>query len=220
MANIEVNCLVRHLTETGVERSRDEWTALNIVKIAKGESFKGFFNFNIGGRPTKIDQAKAGLCRAEIVRVIADHAKFKFDRPFSVVPVPNSGAHVDTRDDFETLKWARDIASSIGPRATASAALRWASPQLKARDGGRSRNHHLHYQKLRVVEPVGLRVLLFDDVVTSGSQIYASAKRLRDAGATDIHFYCVASVLDRGERGDPYGWRVASRSLMDFGGLF
>jgi orotate phosphoribosyltransferase len=77
----------------------------------------------------------------------------------------------------------------------------------------------VHYRSPDIVGKTTKRIVLFDDVVTSGSQIFGSLRKLRDAGLEVVATYEIVDVLESAKRGDPAGWK--KKTLPDpWAGIF
>jgi ComF family protein len=109
-----------------------------------------------------------------------------------VVPVPLSAQRLQTRG----FNQAWDLASALtrqsrtAGRADARLLLRvkHTRPQSQLKREARLANVKGAFQvdPLRVAELQGRRVLLVDDVMTSGASLYTAAQVLRDAGAAQV----------------------------------
>jgi len=137
-----------------------------------------------------------------------------------IVPVPNGNATIADDDLFQTLKIARGIASKSEGNLTAFDALRWSEPMGKAHKKERRRDVDQHLDALRVKPGCGKRVILFDDVVTSGSQLCAAKIKLEEAGYDVVGMYAILDVLDEGERGTAPAWREVKRNPMRIADFF
>jgi hypothetical protein len=220
MARIRVNCFIRHMTERGVERSAEEWRSLHIVRVIKGERLNGHFQFPVNGRSKEIYESNRADFLQELYSLTARHIIKNLGREVAIVPIPNSSAVVGDTKVFQTLRLARGVARELGERSAAVSMLRWSSIQEKAHEGGRARDYKAHCNNLTVVRQTNLPIVLFDDVVTTGSQMFASKKMLADNGYDVQSMYAIASVLEHGERSNKYGWEQTSRIIEEQESLF
>ena len=104
-----------------------------------------------------------------------------------VVPMPLSSDRLRMRGFNQALELARQLA----PGKTDSALLlriRNTAPQTALGRSERLVNvrHAFAMEPLRAAAPVGKRLVLVDDVMTSGASLYAAARVLRDAGAAHV----------------------------------
>jgi predicted amidophosphoribosyltransferase len=132
-----------------------------------------------------------------------------------IVPVPNSDGLVSSGKDFRTYIMAKVIAGVAG--CTASDVLRWKSALGKAHKGERPRDADAHKNALKVMRQIDKPIVLFDDVVTSGSQLYGAKLALEECGMTVVGMYAVAEVVNNGERSDSPGWRITTRNPFSLG---
>lgn len=109
-----------------------------------------------------------------------------------VVPVPLSAARLQTRGFNQAWELASALArqSQTAARADARLLLRikHTRPQSQLKREARLANVKGAFlvDPLRVAELQGRRVLLVDDVMTSGASLFTAAQALRDAGAAHI----------------------------------
>ena len=116
-----------------------------------------------------------------------------------VIPLPLSSERLQTRGFNQAWELAGALARQTRTRARADAGLllrvRHMRPQSQLGREARLANVKGAFQvdPLRAANLVGRRVVLVDDVMTSGASIFAAAQALRDAGAA----YITAVVLAR-----------------------
>jgi ComF family protein len=109
-----------------------------------------------------------------------------------VLPVPLSAQRLHTRGFNQAWELASALArqSQTAARADARLLLRikHTRPQSQLKREARLANVKGAFQvdPLRVAELQGRRVLLVDDVMTSGASLFTAAQALRDAGAAHI----------------------------------
>jgi hypothetical protein len=183
---LRVWSVISYLTEVeGLTWRQDDYTANKIIKAVKGEEFKGYFDVKIGNQQKRFDKTNIAQFMPVLYQAVGNKIKELIGNRVTLVPIPNSKATIRDRTDFRTLVHARAIAESIGNSAGASAALRWRSEKTPAHKGG-SRDPQVHYENLKVMDlPTGA-VVLFDDVLTSGSQIVGACRRLTAAGVEPV----------------------------------
>jgi hypothetical protein len=140
-------------------------------------------------------------------RIVDDHGP-----GIDIVPVPNGSAVFGSTDDFRTLQLARKMVGASQGALTTFDKLRWSAQMGKSHLKERSRDVNEHLRGLRVKEGGRRRAVIFDDVVTSGSQLCASQIKLQEAGIEVIGMYAVADVVDKGQRGSPPAWRTVVKT--------
>jgi hypothetical protein len=188
---ITVYSLLHYLTEVeGFTWRNQDYTANKIVHVVKGDPIKGYFEVVVVEGKLRVrrrfDQRNGEEFIPILTGTLATRLSDVVDGNFAIVPIPNSDATIAKRDQFRTLDHAIRIASTIGSRAVVVPALRWKEEKISARKGG-SRDPQVHYENLRVVEKPDRPVIIFDDVMTTGSQMIAASRRLQKAGA---HLLC------------------------------
>jgi ComF family protein len=105
-----------------------------------------------------------------------------------LVPVPLHRRRRRERG-FDQAAWlAKNIAQRLGQVAESDVLVRQRAglPQGDPRVLSRERNVEGVFRVARPARIVGRRVILVDDVLTSGATARACARLLRDAGATDV----------------------------------
>lgn len=212
MPTIEVDCYIRHCTDTSVVREHLEWRALKAVKVLKGEGVNGSFNFQINGSTTVITNANKSRLLEELCQRAGAFVRQKYGSDICIVPIPNSGGLITSRNEFLTMTYARRIAAIVGQDCEAADILRWKTAAGRAHKGERSRSVDAHIGNLRAMRRVDKPVVIFDDVVTSGSQMVASKSILQDRDMDVTGMLAFAEVIGNGERSDIPSWRTAVRS--------
>ncbi|MES0098514.1 phosphoribosyltransferase [Mesorhizobium sp. M0019] len=222
MTDVNVWSLVRHNTTTewgDAERNEHEWGAIHIKKIVKGDQLAAKANFRWFGLgkvwPDRREAFEASLCQLIADKVLADVGAGAV-----IVPVPNSSAVVGSQDSFRTLQIAKQIAARSGGHLIAQDHLRWNGAVGKAHLKQRARNVDEHMGRLAIIGKPDRKIVLFDDIVTSGSQMCAAKLKLEEAGFEVAGCYTVLDVLDGGERGTAPAWKSVTRSLARTGDLF
>ena len=109
-----------------------------------------------------------------------------------VIPLPLSVARLQARGFNQAWELARALVRQSGTRARTDAGLllrvRDTRPQTQLKREARLANVRGAFlpDPLRAAELQGRRVLLIDDVMTSGASMYSAAQALRDGGAAHV----------------------------------
>lgn len=109
-----------------------------------------------------------------------------------IIPLPLSAERLQTRGFNQAWELASALARQSQNRAQADTRLllrvRHTRPQSQLKREARLENVKGAFQvdPLRVAGLDGRRVVLVDDVMTSGASLFAAAQALRDAGAAHI----------------------------------
>jgi predicted amidophosphoribosyltransferase len=148
-----------------------------------------------------------------LFRAIANKLKDSIAGEFVIVPIPNSTATIKDENDFRTLIHAREIAAAVGSRAKAIPALRWAEEKLPAHRGG-SRDPQIHLEKLRIVKKPELPIVLFDDVVTTGSQMIGSYRCLAAEKLVPVSGFSVGRATKE-QKDSMLGWATEKIIVED-----
>jgi hypothetical protein len=220
MTEISVSCLIPYNAEVKKSRTEAEWDAIHMKRVIKNEALNHSFSFSINGISTRIDRNNLPIFKNEINRrfrqkIIADHPY-----PVCIVPVPNGDGVLGQDNKFRTLQIAQAIAANGVVGTVALDLLRWNEPVGKAHLNQRARNVDDHLQALRITGKTELPIVLFDDVLTTGSQMTASVLKLREAGYNVVGCYTVFEVVEAGAQIASPGWKVTTRNLARTPDLF
>ena len=116
----------------------------------------------------------------------------KFKRPLQLVPLPNSNCTLSQSKPPSTLLLAEAIRRTARIPTEVSDCLRWARPQIPSHHGGTRDCARLFRDLVLVRRPSGQRVVLIDDVVTTGAHLAAAAAVLQKEGCECREAVCVA----------------------------
>lgn len=116
----------------------------------------------------------------------------ELDRDDWIVPMPLSAARLEARGFNQAWALATALARASGTLAKCDAGLllrvRNTAPQSQLQRQARLANMRGAFQvdPLRAASLAGRRVVLVDDVMTSGASVFAAAGALAEAGAAEI----------------------------------
>ncbi len=115
-----------------------------------------------------------------------------------VIPIPSSPAHRRERGYVPTYTMARAVARTLEIPLWDVLEIRGGRPQAGvASYEARVRNARGRL-RLRRRPPSGvLRVLLVDDVITTGATLHEAARRIRDSGVHEVVAWCLATEVPR-----------------------
>ncbi|MES2412418.1 MAG: ComF family protein [Pseudomonadota bacterium] len=117
-----------------------------------------------------------------------------------IIPVPLSARRLQTRGFNQAWELAAALARRSGTRAKADAGLllrvKDTQPQTELKRAARLANVRGAFQvdPLRISMLQGRRVLLVDDVITSGASLFTAAQALRVAGVMHITGIAIAKT--------------------------
>lgn len=221
MSQISLGHLLYYLTETdGLKWRNADYDMWIVVKSLKEEDFKGYANFRIGTALKKITSSNREELVEPVVQTLAQNVRAHVSLPVSVVPIPNSGMAIGEKGTFRNEYLGTLLAKHLGPGATMVPALRWKRKRAKAHMGKEMRSPDLHEPNLVLVQKPPNPILLFDDVLTSGSQMIAAARFLTTNGYPVI-FATVVARVTKEQHDAVVKWTVSSldigRSTTVFG---
>jgi hypothetical protein len=215
MKQIPLHHLTWYLTATeGLTWRQKDWNARAIIRIVKQEAFRGELRVKIDGQLRTFNDQNGQTFVPVLCRRLAEELGRTVSGNFSLVPLPNSDAIVGSSAPFRTLEIAQSIAKLIGPRVEVVPALRWSSKKAKAHKEGGGRNPYRLYEKLVVLEKPRAQIVLFDDVKTTGSQLIAAYRKLRDANLPPVAA-CVIGHVTLEQHEQMLGWTTTSLTVEE-----
>jgi hypothetical protein len=171
-----------YLTDWPAERRQQDYDSNKVVKCLKDETFKGYANLTVGGSNIRVDNSNKAEFRRRLWEAVGKSMGAALKEQTAIVPVPNSLAIIGSPPNYRTLGYAQAIAAASGGKVVAVDALRWKKVEPAAHKQPGFRTPEPRYENMTVIECPKLPVILFDDVITSGSTFIASFWRLDEAG--------------------------------------
>ena len=116
--------------------------------------------------------------------------------PDCVVPVPLHPKRKRRRGFNQSELLARPVARALGTPLETRILVRWRDTDSQIGKGTRARRRNVRgaFRCRRRGRPAGLRVLLVDDVLTTGSTVSEAARALRGGGARGVWVGALARV--------------------------
>lgn len=194
MASIKLDSKVRYLTVSdGLEWRPEDHTASKIVKTVKGQPINGHFYVNCTHGRKRFDNSNAEDFRTLIINTVAHRIKTTIGVNLCIVPIPNKSGIFDINTTFPTFELARKIASKVNSRTQVKPLLWWDEAIQSAHRGG-PRNPTFLHNHLVVHGTTSLPIVLFDDVLTSGSHMSAARRKLLSYGLEVERSIVIAKV--------------------------
>ncbi len=147
--------------------------------------------FRYGGEVQRLVQAfkfqgQSSLGRTLAAQLTGCYAEHAFAADI-VVPVPLSGARRRRRGYNQAALLAREVARELGlPMSEAMRRLGNPTPQARSTAEQRRRNVSGVFEVAKSEAVAGRRVLLIDDVATTGATLSACAEALLATGASEV----------------------------------
>jgi len=195
MTSIPYSFWFNHLTEIdGVQWRPIDWDAAKIVRGLKQEPFKGYVRWKVGGAWRDFTTANVEHFVDVILPSLGGKIGELIDGDISIVPIPNSGMAIGAKGDFRVVDLATKLVAGIGARAKMIPAIRWDKPREKSHKTRGMRSPEMYQPFMRLADRPTGKVVLFDDVLTSGSQSVAAARFLKENGYNVVHAVTVAKA--------------------------
>lgn len=137
---------------------------------------------------TRLAGPLAGLMR----KAWAD--SFPPDQPDMVLPVPLAPARMSERGFNQSALLADALSRDLGIRAAGDLLARRTETAQQSKQAGRNRYHNMRgaFMAIRPAQLAGARILLVDDVFTTGATVDSCARALLDAGAVVVDVLVIA----------------------------
>lgn len=171
-----------HLTEVGCTWRGVDYNARAFVRGLKKEEFNGYIAVRLDGVERRYTNANIEELVEAILPLIGRKLRDDIQAPITLVPVPNSGMALGTTGPFRCMRLAELVAAGFGDDADVSPAIVWDTPRPKAHKSNDYRHPDLYEPHMRLAAAPTREIVLFDDVLTSGSQMIAAARMLTKAG--------------------------------------
>lgn len=216
---MKVHYFMTYLSKPEEDTKRDEafWACVKIKQWIKGGEIKGYFSVDFKGQRREFYQKDKAEFFDVIWEIMAIKAVEVVHGEFDIVPIPGHAVTGIGSSDFSNMTYAEAIAAKTDGAGRAVHCLHWEAVQEPQRGTSRHRRWRERYERLRVGLTPVRPVVLFDDVLTSGSTLIAAKKRLEDAGVQVVG----ALVLTKAVHDGPatIEWReidIEERDLLDF----
>lgn len=183
-----------YLTQAGQWRQED-WSARSLVCGAKQEPFKGELRITIDKVPRTFRTDTIEEFVTWVMGKMGSSFRADIAGPVSFVPIPNSNVAVGSCVQGRTHALAEHVAAGHGAGSEVVSSIIWDAPRQKAHKSKEYRRPELYQPHMHYVAAPRYPVVLFDDVVTSGSQMIAAARVLRDQGVNVVHGLALAKAV-------------------------
>lgn len=182
-----------YLTDwNGISPRQEDYTAAKIVHCLKGREVKGYFDVILRGVRHHVDDKNKHEFLTALWAAIGDLYARALSSTHALVPIPNSGAIVGSASVYRTLSFAQQIAQASSGKLIATDALRWKRAEGEVHKAAGLRTPDPRYENLAVIAKTSQPIILFDDVITSGSSFVAACWCLADLSMAPVAGLVVA----------------------------
>lgn len=224
MSELTVWSMVSYYSKVidGDKWTDDDYRAQAIIRSAKGEPFKGSRQFLVDNKLRAFDQ---NTMPEVVQRVLKRGASLLSDSlspglRFSLVPIPNSNMVLGHSNKYRIVTLAGWFARHIDACEGVAPVLRWREAKDRSHKERRVRSPDNYEARLAIEGHTPTSVVLFDDMVTSGSQMVAAARFLASAGANVICGVSLGRAVDEHSQKGCLGWSARTFETTRQEGLF
>jgi predicted amidophosphoribosyltransferase len=189
-----------YLSDWSGEKTNETYRAHKIIKVAKTGTANGYLDFK--GRRYD-EQNWDDLYKLTVPMIGAQFASV-LERSAYLVPIPNSDMTLHSGFDHRIIQTAGlftqgyNSASLNAGQATVNLTLnpllRWIQPKTPSSISGGFRHPGRWLSHLDVIDRVTGPIVLFDDVLTSGSQATAAIRVLKKNGMNVVAVFTLAKT--------------------------
>jgi hypothetical protein len=192
--SLKVVSFAAYLTTAAAPWRNADYCALMFVKAIKAWEFGGYHWIPVCGNPRRLTQENSDDAIQWFGEMAAAHFAGKFRRQISLVPIPNSNCTVKTKTIPRTKQLAESIADRLNG-VTIWDGLRFKKLMTPSSKGG-TRNPHELYENLVVTKDLpGNRIIIVDDVRTTGAHLIAAKARLVEKGGNCDLAICAGRTI-------------------------
>lgn len=212
MTAIQVGSIAKYLVDYGTQKRPIDWSAFNFVRAAKGIEIGGYVDFNIGGKKTRYNKDNQEELAAQAFGFLGSFLDKAVDFDFEIVPVPNSDMCVQNPSGHRIINSAQMVANSSSRCVDVNTRLLWTHAKSQAHKTPGSRSPEQYEGMLSCTGVSQHPVILFDDIITSGSQMVACARALKAAG-TQAMFGCTVGRTVNVQHEKMLEWHVENLEI-------
>jgi adenine/guanine phosphoribosyltransferase-like PRPP-binding protein len=164
-------------------RPEDYWDAYFYVWAVKIGSFRKKFFIHGADRKIGVTQNNFSVVRKMFGRFIAQQVQKDWGLEVDLVPVPSKDGIIGAAD-FRTSRMLEESLVSTTFKGKSLKALYWSKELDKAHQGGSRRRDFLKEHLTTDIELKGRKIVLMDDLLSTGGSLLASKDFLENQGAT------------------------------------
>jgi predicted amidophosphoribosyltransferase len=189
---LRVVTFVTYLTNVDIAWRDEDHAALKFVKAVKGRTFGGYAWEPVVDKCKRLNQGNADDAIDWFAKMAAAYLQ---DHTTKVVltPIPNSHCTQANGEIPRTTGIAAAVATRLGIEVLDC--LRWKEGMLPSSHGGTRNPQELYDNLVDIQEPAKSKIILIDDVHTTGSHLVAAKAYLRAKKATCVMAVCAGRTV-------------------------
>lgn len=205
------------LASRKIRRPEDYWDAYFYVWAVKMGQFKRKFYIHSKKEKIEVQKSNFSVAREMFGRFTTKRVEADWGKDVQLVPVPSKDAVGDS-SDFRTSRMLCESLSKTGFSDQQIDALSWSEELQQAHQGGSRRRDFLKQHLELRGEVKGCKLILVDDLLSTGASLLASKEFLEENGATVLGAVtCGRTIYDF--KTPPFGRQTMDlvEELADFG---
>lgn len=207
-----------HLTDIEAVTWRPiDFDAAKIKNGLKKKPFKGYVEWRVGGQLRRFTSENVEQLIEKVMKFVGRKAAEAIAGEVSIVPIPNGEMALGATGSFRIIELASMMVGSFEGRANVVDAIRWNKPRAtKQHEVKGWRSPDMFQPLMRLAKRPKRPIVIFDDVLTSGSQSIAAVRFLRENDLEPVHIVTVAKA-GKTQFPEPFGWQTEQLEIEHCG---
>jgi predicted amidophosphoribosyltransferase len=208
---LKVVSFATYLTNVDIAWRDEDHSSLKFVKAVKGRHFGGYARVPVADKLKRLNQQNADDAIDWFARMAAQYLQDNETNELVLVPIPNSHCTEANGEIPRTTRIAAAIAARVGIEVLDC--LRWKEAMTPSSHGGTRNPQELFDNLAEIENPAGSKIVLIDDVRTTGAHLVAAKAFLRVKKAKCVMAMCAGRTVWAPEE-NPFA--ILEEDLPDF----